>query len=47
MMMILTVEPGIPTPPHSHPPEQIGCLIKDEECQRALGKRQGVKKLNR
>jgi quercetin dioxygenase-like cupin family protein len=28
MMMILTVEPGIPTPPHSHPHEQIGYLIE-------------------
>lgn len=28
MMMMLTVEPGIPTPPHSHPHEQIGYLIE-------------------
>jgi quercetin dioxygenase-like cupin family protein len=28
MVMILTVEPGIPTPPHSHPHEQIGYLIE-------------------
>jgi len=28
MMMILTVEPGIPTTPHSHPHEQIGYLIE-------------------
>jgi quercetin dioxygenase-like cupin family protein len=28
MMMLLTVEPGIPTPPHSHPHEQIGYLIE-------------------
>jgi quercetin dioxygenase-like cupin family protein len=28
MMMILTVEPRIPTPPHSHPHEQIGYLIE-------------------
>lgn len=30
MMMILTVEPGIPTPPHSHPHEQIGYLMKGQ-----------------
>jgi quercetin dioxygenase-like cupin family protein len=28
MMMVLTVEPGIPTPPHSHPHEQVGYLIE-------------------
>lgn len=28
MMMLLTVEPGIPTPPHSHPHEQVGYLLK-------------------
>ncbi|TET71385.1 cupin domain-containing protein [Candidatus Bathyarchaeota archaeon] len=28
MMMINTIEPGIPTPPHSHPHEQIGYLIE-------------------
>jgi len=28
MMMILTIEPGVPTPPHSHPHEQIGYLIE-------------------
>jgi quercetin dioxygenase-like cupin family protein len=28
MMMILTVEPGVPTPPHSHPHEQIGYLLE-------------------
>ena len=28
MMMMLTVEPGIPTPPHSHPHEQIGYLLE-------------------
>jgi len=28
MMMINTIEPGIPTPPHSHPHEQIGFLIE-------------------
>ncbi len=28
MMMMLTVEPGIATPPHSHPHEQIGYLIE-------------------
>lgn len=28
MMMINTVEPGVPTPPHSHPHEQIGYLIE-------------------
>jgi quercetin dioxygenase-like cupin family protein len=28
MMMVLTVEPGVPTPPHSHPHEQIGYLIE-------------------
>jgi quercetin dioxygenase-like cupin family protein len=28
MMMVLTVQPGIPTPPHSHPHEQIGYLIE-------------------
>ena len=30
MMMILTVEPGIPTPPHSHPHEQIGYLLEGQ-----------------
>lgn len=30
MMMRLTVEPGIPTPPHSHPHEQIGYLLEGE-----------------
>jgi quercetin dioxygenase-like cupin family protein len=29
MMMILTVEPSIPTPPHSHPHEQVGYLLKE------------------
>jgi quercetin dioxygenase-like cupin family protein len=28
MMMMLTVEPEIPTPPHSHPHEQVGYLIE-------------------
>lgn len=28
MMMINTIEPGIPTPPHSHRHEQIGYLIE-------------------
>jgi len=28
MMMVLTVDPGIPTPPHSHPHEQVGYLIE-------------------
>jgi len=28
MMMKLTVEPGIPTPPHSHPHEQMGHLLE-------------------
>ena len=28
MMMINTIEPGITTPPHSHPHEQIGFLIE-------------------
>ena len=30
MMMKLTVEPGIPTPPHSHPHEQMGHLLQGE-----------------
>lgn len=30
MMMKLTVEPGIPTPPHSHPHEQMGHLLEGE-----------------
>jgi quercetin dioxygenase-like cupin family protein len=28
MMMVNTIQPGIPTPPHSHPHEQIGFLIE-------------------
>ncbi len=28
MMMVNTIEPGISTPPHSHPHEQIGYLIE-------------------
>lgn len=28
MMMVNTIEPGLPTPPHSHPQEQIGYLIE-------------------
>lgn len=28
MMMVNTIEPGIPTLPHSHPHEQIGYLIE-------------------
>ncbi|MFW9995839.1 MAG: cupin domain-containing protein [Candidatus Odinarchaeota archaeon] len=28
MMMKLTVEPGIPTPAHSHPHEQMGHLLE-------------------
>jgi quercetin dioxygenase-like cupin family protein len=28
MMMMLTVQPGIPTAPHSHPHEQVGYLIE-------------------
>jgi len=30
MMMINTIEPGLPTPPHSHPHEQIGYLHEGE-----------------
>ena len=30
MMMRLTVEPGIPTPPHSHPHEQMGIVLEGE-----------------
>ena len=28
MMMVLTVKPGVPTPPHSHPHEQVGYLLE-------------------
>ena len=28
IMMMLTVEPGIPTPAHSHPHEQNGFLLE-------------------
>lgn len=28
MMMVNTIEPGVPTSPHSHPHEQIGFLIE-------------------
>lgn len=28
MVMKMTVEPGVPTPPHSHPHEQIGYLME-------------------
>ena len=28
MMMRLTVEPNVPTPPHSHPHEQMGLAIQ-------------------
>ena len=28
MMMKLTIEPGIPTTPHSHPHEQMGYLLE-------------------
>ena len=30
MMMKLKVEPGIPTPPHSHPHEQMGHLLEGQ-----------------
>jgi quercetin dioxygenase-like cupin family protein len=30
MMMRLTVEPNVPTPPHSHPHEQMGLVIQGE-----------------
>jgi quercetin dioxygenase-like cupin family protein len=30
MMMLNTIEPGLPTPPHSHPHEQIGFLQEGE-----------------
>ncbi len=30
MMMINTIEPNLPTPPHSHPHEQIGYLQEGE-----------------
>jgi quercetin dioxygenase-like cupin family protein len=30
MMMKLTIEPGIPTPPHSHPHEQMGHVLEGE-----------------
>jgi quercetin dioxygenase-like cupin family protein len=30
MMMKLKVEPNIPTPPHSHPHEQMGHLLEGE-----------------
>lgn len=38
MIMILTVKPGIPTPPHSHPHEQIGYLIEGRGVLFAGGK---------
>jgi quercetin dioxygenase-like cupin family protein len=38
MMMLLTVEPGIPTPPHSHPHEQIGYLVEGHGILFAGGK---------
>ena len=28
MMMLNTIEPGIPTPPHSHPHEQVGYVLE-------------------
>ena len=47
MMMINTIEPGIPTPPHSHPHEQIGFLIEgrgilyiDDETQEEAFRRE-------
>jgi quercetin dioxygenase-like cupin family protein len=30
MMMRLTVEPNVPTPPHSHPHEQMGLVLEGE-----------------
>jgi len=30
MMMRLTVEPNVPTPPHSHPHEQMGIVLEGE-----------------
>jgi quercetin dioxygenase-like cupin family protein len=30
MMMVLTVEPGVPTPPHVHPHEQVGYLLEGQ-----------------
>ena len=30
MLMINTIEPNLPTPPHSHPHEQLGFLIEGE-----------------
>ena len=30
MMMRLTVEPNVPTPPHSHPHEQMGFVLEGE-----------------
>lgn len=30
MMMRLTVEPDVPTPPHSHPHEQMGIVLEGE-----------------
>ncbi len=30
MMMRLTVQPNVPTPPHSHPHEQMGILLEGE-----------------
>ena len=38
MMMILTVEPNIPTPPHSHPHEQIGYLLQGQGTLYSGGK---------
>ncbi|MHA2298382.1 MAG: cupin domain-containing protein [Candidatus Hodarchaeales archaeon] len=45
MMMKLTIEPGIPTPAHSHPHEQMGHVIEgkgilyigDESCEVSAG----------
>ena len=30
MMMRLTVQPNVPTPPHSHPHEQMGIVLEGE-----------------
>jgi quercetin dioxygenase-like cupin family protein len=43
MMMRLTVQPNVPTPPHSHPHEQMGIVIDGEGTLYINGEEKHIK----
>jgi quercetin dioxygenase-like cupin family protein len=44
MMMRLTVQPNVPTPPHSHPHEQMGIVLEGEGTLFIDGEEKHIKK---